>query len=146
MWRAAFVVALCTLASVASATYYPSKFVLTGGSANASLSTSATHYFPMGMERTSTTGQFEHWARFPRLFPHRMYCQASGSPGAGKSYTITIQRYGVVTDWSCAIAEGNSTCEDTSGAAIAVGLNEYASVPAGTPTARNIDCILEGRL
>lgn len=106
------------------------------------VSNSATNYFAItGFSGPSAT-ENDVILGMVAITPTELTCTTfGGSPGSGKSYAITVRRAAADTDWSCTIADANTSCSDTSGSAIALsGSWSFKVVPSGTPTAAAILC------
>ncbi len=63
-----------------------------------------------------------------------------GTPGAGKSYAVTLRKNGSDTGVTCTVADTNTTCGDliNSSTFAAGDFVSVSIVPSGTPTARYI--------
>jgi hypothetical protein len=121
------------------------------GGTNAGVSNSATSYFAILGVMTSTATETQVRLSSPgvTITPTSFYCNLSASPGAGKSYVITLRDSGNTTDtdWGaaagCTIADSATSCNDTTGSTIAAGTFLGVSVvPVSSPTSRSVRCVL----
>jgi hypothetical protein len=108
-------------------------------SAQISTVNTATRYFQFGGTGLLAVSQSQ--AEQPVAIPGtvaNLNVNATGAPGAGKSFTFTLYKNGIAQTLTCVIADTNTSCSDTNAAhAVTFAAGDTASwevVPSGTPT------------
>lgn len=126
----------------------PASFVFSVRS-NANISNSATNFLQLDGIGAPSATEDPVGIMIPAYRPSRMRCSTTGggTPGAGKSYALTLRNNGADSDCTCTISDASTFCEDTSCSALGLdSTNSWKTAPSGTPTAVSIRCFLTGSI
>lgn len=111
------------------------------GATTSGMPTGATNYMTIYGTTVATTTVAAATTTMPTAgVVDKMYIAMSGTPGAGKSYALTLYKNGLATALTCTVSDAATTCnEPTATVTFAAGDSiAMESVPTGTPTARTL--------
>jgi hypothetical protein len=118
--------------------------IFSGGVTTAT-SASATRYFSISGNQPPATTENDALLTLPPSTPSSIRCRSEQVLTGSQTYTFMLRANLADTDWTCVVNSSTNPCTDSSGSALStptVTEHTWRVVPANTPTASRVHCII----